>query len=375
MSILDKELDADIKHKVETFVKKIDDDMHFKSNYLGDLISFEWLDVIEDACPHLDNIVRRPKLTLIQEENVVKIEKSKRITVASIKDLSRHTNYISKHNKKTDEIEPSKILDIRNEETFNIYENRFLYTLLNNLNRFIMKKEDALKNFEINDEKSLEYVGDTEIGSEKVNIKLIISSIRENDGDSKNLKEELERAKLRIKRIREYLTSWERSEMYKALEKAHIPPVQPPIKKTNIILKNPHFQIAVKLWDFLQKYDYTYRENSQDNLDSDGNDVLKGFLTHSFLIDYFVLNSVAKSKKEQKENMSKYAISMLTQEIYRTMSLLLSCGIKVSDEELLSLIAKEIKNEKNNRLVGADDVKKKFKNAMSEYMERIQDYL
>lgn len=375
MAILEQEISEEVQKQVDSFVKKIDDDMHFESDFTGDLISFEWLDKIEEACPHLDVVVRRPKLTLIQEENVVKIEKSKRITVASIKDLSRHTNYISKHNKETDEIEPSKILDIRNEETFNIYENRFLYTLIDLMNRFIIKKEDDLKQFEINDEKTLEYIGDTVIGNEKVNIKLKITSIKENNGNSGNLKEQLEHAKLRIKRVKEYITSWQRSEMYSSLEKAHIPLVQPPIKKTNIILKNPHFQLAVKLWDFLQKYDYTDRENSEDNLDSNGNDVLRGFLNHSFLIDYFVLNSISKTRREEKEKMSQYAIIMLTQEIYRTISLLRSCGIKIDDEELLGIIAKEIKNEKSSRLIGADDVKKKFKSAMTEYMERIQDYL
>jgi len=34
-----------------------------------------------------------------------------------------------------------------------------------------------------------------------------------------------------------------------------------------------------------------------------------------------------------------------------------------------------MKNDKGERLVGVDDVKKKFQNAMEEYLERTQDYL
>ena len=41
----------------------------------------------------------------------------------------------------------------------------------------------------------------------------------------------------------------------------------------------------------------------------------------------------------------------------------------------MKLVAKELKEEKSDRLVGADDVKKKFKSAMDEYLERTQEYL
>ena len=34
-----------------------------------------------------------------------------------------------------------------------------------------------------------------------------------------------------------------------------------------------------------------------------------------------------------------------------------------------------LKDDKSDRLVGADDVKKKFKSAMDEYIERTQEYL
>ena len=76
------------------FLDKLKSEMNYKSLYNGDLISFEWLEKIEFACPYIDIIVRNPKLTLIQEENLVKVERSKRITVASVKDLAKHTQYI-----------------------------------------------------------------------------------------------------------------------------------------------------------------------------------------------------------------------------------------------------------------------------------------
>ena len=80
-------------------------------------------------------------------------------------------------------------------------------------------------------------------------------------------------------------------------------------------------------------------------------------------------------KREQKKKMAKHAVLLLTEEIKRVVDLLLSCGYEITNEELLKLIAKEIKDDNPNRLVGADDVKKKFINAMVEYLDRTQEYL
>ena len=73
--------------------------------------------------------------------------------------------------------------------------------------------------------------------------------------------------------------------------------------------------------------------------------------------------------------MACYAIVLLKEEVRRTLDLLLRAGIEVSDDELLQMLADELKKERSERLVGVEDVKKKFKNAMDEYLERMQDYL
>lgn len=370
------EVNEERQKKSKTFLNKLESDMHFNSDYTGDLLSFDWLDEIEKACPFIDIIVRIPKIALIREEEVVKIEKSKKITVASVKDLTKHTHYINKVDKKTDSVEPKKILDVRSEETFNIYENRFLYTLISDMDKFIYEKEKLLDNFAVRDNKSLEYTASTVTTNEKVNveIKVVSESLPTSKVDD-DIKEELKSIKARLKRVKEYIGSWQKSEMIKSLEKAHVSFIKPPIKKTNLILKNPNFRIAVTLWEYLNNYDYEDRDEEKDNIDNDGNDILKGFLDHSFLIDYFVMDSMTAYKREQKKNMSKYAVILLTEEIRRIVSLLLSSGYKITDEELLNMIAKEINKEKSERLVGVDDVKKKFKSALDEYLERVQDYL
>ena len=365
-------------NKSRLFLEKLESDMEYKSLYNGDLISFDWLDEIEFACPYIDIIVRNPKLTLIQEENLVKVERSKRITVASVKDLAKHTQYIDDVDPKTNDVRPSKILDIRNEETFNIYENRFLYTLINDLERFVASKEKLLNNFELNKNKTLEYKASSLTTDEKVNIEVkVTSSSLPSKQEDKKLEEEIKKAKERLKKVKDYLSSWDRSEMVKALKKEHVNFVSPPLKKTNILLKNPNFKIAVRLWDIIRTYDLDKKDESKESDDNNSIDIMKSFLDHSFLIDYSVLDSMARLKRDEKKNMTKYATIILTEEINRVMTLLASCGYKTTEEELLSLIAKELKEEKKNRSVSvnADDVKKKFKSAMEEYLERTQKYL
>lgn len=376
MAKLENLVDETLNENSKVFLKNTNSDMHFKSDFLGDSLSFEWMDEMEKACPFIDIIVRNPKMALVQEEMVVKVEKAKKITVASVKDLARHTNYISKLNEKTKDIEPEKILDIRNEETYNIYENRFLYSLIYSMNKFLLEKEDLLNELEVNNKKVLEYKADTTTLKEKVDISLKITSTSiPNDDTNKNIEEEIENIKQRIKRVKEYITSWQRSEMVKALDKAHITLINSQVKKTNIILKNPNFQIAVKLWDYLRNYYLNDTKNLKENFDTDGNNIIKVFLDRSFLMNYFVLDSIAASKKEQKEKLSKYAILMCAEEIDKIISLLMSLGIKIDENEFMRFISDEIKKQKKIQSSGSDAVKRKFKKEMDEYMERIKDYL
>ena len=368
--------DEKLAEKSELFMQNVSSDMSFKSEITNDSMSFDWVNEIEFSCPYLDNIVRNPKVALIKEEEVVKIEKARKITVASVKDLSKHTHFIEKIDRTTNEVRPSKILIEHHEETFNTYENRFIYTLIDNMLKFIMRKEVALENFKTKNDKVLEYAASTNNGYEKVNVELKISSKEMPKGSKENdFQKEIDELKKRVKKMKDYIASWKRSEMLKSLEKAHVAFVVSPIKKTNMILKNPNFQIAMKLWDFLQTYDYDDTDGSKDGLDTTGNEVLKGILDESFLIDYCVFDSISSSKREQKEKLSKYAVIMVKKEIHRAVSLLLNCGIKITDEEIIAMITSEIKNEKEKRVIGSTDIKKKFQSAMDEYLERTQDYL
>lgn len=366
---------TEVKKTVRAFNRKVEAEMDYKSSYNGNVLSFDWLDEFEEACPRIDLIVRNAKVTLVQEEHIELIEKAKRITVESVKDLAKHTNYINEVDPKSGDVKPGKILDIRNEETFNIYENRFLYTLIHEMEAFVLRKEEELKKLEISDSKILEYKGKAKSNKDRINIELkITADSLPNDEVADDLKEKIKDIKKRINGIKVYIGSWYKSEMMRSLEKAHIPFVKPPLKKTNILLKNQNFKLATKLWEFIRNYDED-ENNSRDNLNSNGTDAMLDFLNHGFLLDYAVMDSIFTSKREQKKQLSKYAVVLLSLEMKRIIELLRSQGIKIDDEELLRMLANEVNEEKDDRLAGSDDIKKKFKKAMDEYLERTQEYL
>lgn len=362
--------------KSEKFLKNINSDMHYKSEFSANGSNFDWLNEVEFALIYLDNIVRSPRVILINEEEVVKVERAKKITVASIKNLARNTHFIEKIDDITQDVQPSKILEVRSEESYNTYENRFIYTLIDMLARFIARQEENLKNLKNNNNKKLQYSASTVINGERVNVELSIDSkeVTKVDND-KETQEKLKEIKERIRKIKQYLAYWSRSEFMKKLVAARASFVVPPIKKTNLILKNPNFQVATRLWEFLYSYGLNDETEKTDGLDTSGTNTLKEVLDDSFLSQYFILDSISNSKREQKDKLSKYAVVMLKQQVQRSISLLLNCGIKITDEELLQLVAEEIKKEKNKKIVGKDDVKKKFMSVMDEYLENSQNYL
>ncbi len=370
------DIDDNLRKKSYTFIDKITSDMYYKADAKGESMSFDWVKVIEEACPYIDNIIRNPKMALITEEDIVKIAKVKKVSVASVKDLSKNTHYIEKIDAATNEVQPSKLLIERREESYNTYENRFIYTLIEYSFRFLLKKEKELNDLVSKSDKVLEYAATTITGSEKVSIELKIGSKEiPQKTDTDNLENEIMDIRKRIKFIKDYFGNWQRNEFMTSLEKARVPFVSSPIKKTNLILKNPNFQMATKLWEYVQLYDFTDIEDSKELLATSGNELLKGILDDTFLMNYYVLDSIAATKKAQKEKLAKYAILMVVNQIRRVLELLLNSGMELSDEEILSMISAEFKKQKGRTTISSDDIKKKFQQVMDEYFEKIEDCL
>ena len=367
------EEDQKVKEIGETFIKSMDSNIDLKCENPNSLSSFDWVNEIEFALTYLDNIVRKPRVILVSQAEVNKIERAKKITVESVKNLARNTSFIDKIDDKTGDVQPSKILEVFNEESFNTYENRFIYTIIDMINKFVAKKEKTLDELEDKSSSTLRYEGKTNLKGEAINIKMQLNSTKnmKSEGDES----EINKIKERIKKIKQYLNIWAKSELITSLTKARVSLVVPPIKKTNLILKNPNFQIATKLWEFLYSYDLQDKETDVDLKENNGTSTMQSILDETFFTQYSVLEVLNNPRKLQKEELAKYASTVLIRQIKSGISTLLNCGVKITDEEILSIIADEIKNERMRKIVGKSDVKKKFKDMMSDYLENTQNYL
>ena len=286
------ELYTDKKNKdiIDKFTSSVKSEYSLTSNYEKVEANFEWLDIMEDTIMYIDNILRNPNRFIINEEEVVKVELARRTTVESLKHLSKHTNYIQKVEDDGD-IQPSKVLNVNKDESFNTYENRLIYTLIQNMKMYLdMKERDFVDSSTLKDDKRCEYNAATKIGAERISVNLLIRantnfSQTEGEKNGMTINQRFEKLKLRVSDLTN-------TPVYVQLAKEHVAKVIPPIKKTNLILKNTNFQYAMKLWDFLQANmkDDTHREKDKKNLKNDIR--IKQMLDDTFLLDYLVLSSV-----------------------------------------------------------------------------------
>ena len=333
----------------EKFLDSVDSKLEVKNKYRKVVCDFSWIDKMEDTMTYLDNIFRNPKRFIANEEELVKIEKSKKVTVESIKHLSQHSNYVQKYDPKTAEVRPSKILNINKEEDLDMYENRFIYTLVVNMKVFISRVAPAtLNGSTLFSQKNIKYSATTNIDSEKVGIDISLNSL-----DNQNLSPSSKGLTVaqRIEKIKLQIDDFTNSELYKTLDKAHVTLVRSPIKRTNVILKNPNFQKAVELWNYLELYDFdnVHEENTDDSYEDTS--TYRSRMNDSFLINYLLMNEMLSKgdSKEYKEEISSFYIN----NIIRTF---VDNNNDVDEEEFVKMLRNEfaevrrIKDIKLNRI-------------------------
>ena len=211
----------------------------------------DWIEMIESCITNLDNIVRNPRKFIVIEEDIVDISLARAISTESVKHLAQHTNMIASVDKEGN-VTPNKILNTTKEESFEIYENRFIYTLLKNLYNFITRRMDAIKKAYVNDNiLELDVDANFYMGKTRVfyNLELIgsLPSDVEQEIQGSDLKI-VERVTKLQRIISDFLSSPFAKQMVNSA------PVRPPITRTNVILKNPDFKKALVLWQFIESY-------------------------------------------------------------------------------------------------------------------------
>ncbi|MGD9901234.1 MAG: hypothetical protein AB7S44_01710 [Spirochaetales bacterium] len=240
---------------------------NFLSGVVGNkLLDFEWLEKIEATLPFMDKAIRESRTFIEQKDEIVPIEKVKRVNTQSIRHLAQHTNMIARV-EKNNEVKPDRILNIYYESNSAIYENRFLFTLLGRLNEFIERRYEDLRNkderidvkYDINktvkrknkvSTMTLEFAYKTQADNQKVDVTEDVSHL---SGYG------------RIVRIRRIISDFYSLPLIKELHGVEL--IKPPLIQTNLLTKNVNFKTCVDLWDYISRYNskgYTYEDKTFD---------------------------------------------------------------------------------------------------------------
>lgn len=208
-----------------------------------------WITTIEECLVPLDTIVRNPRKFIVVEEDIVDVSLAKSISIESVKHLAQHTNFIASV-KKDGTVIPSKILNTSKEESFEIYENRFIYTLLLKTSDFIDRRFEMIKNALMQaGEIGVNIKSSFDLDDAKVEYSLSNSANFPFDAAFKKQGEQLSDVE-RVVRMKSIFADFLRSPFSKEMRSSAL--VRPPITRTNVILKDPNFKKALLLWQYVE---------------------------------------------------------------------------------------------------------------------------
>lgn len=209
-----------------------------------------WLGVIEESLDALNRITEHPRRFVTSNEEVVPVALARKITADSVRHLSMNTQFIA--SSKDGEIQPTKILNVTVEETYDLYENRFIYHLIQRLVTFIDKRTDVIF-WSTGDEtcNTLQMHSKVDDAYEQIEYKLEMKvkntqSFAENDSDNMSVF-------MRIDRVRRMVMALRTSAFCDLMKGCSR--VRSPIQRTNTIMKDPDYRVCYRLWQFLESYD------------------------------------------------------------------------------------------------------------------------
>ena len=346
------------ERQIEDFNDKMDSTMRVKTDYFKDINDFEWVSVFEELLPYIEKILRNPKRFITTEEEIVKIESAKKVGVETVKHLAKHTNFIQDIDEQTGDVIPSKLLNVLKEETFNTYENRFIYTLILRLEEFIRKRKEGIKkNPRLKDNKKIEYASSTMVGDEKINVNIQLNTELDTKLDfDKKMAE-------RIKKIESSIRDLKYTEVYKALEKEGVALVTPPIKKTNVILKNVNFQYAMTLWEYVHQNIGKKDNPIKKNKDYNETVTIKGLIDETFLLEYLTVNNINQSDEAIKEAKEK--------SIGRMIDRIIDLNPELTKKELQDKLGVAFDKAIERRKVTKSDIEKIFRKFINKYFEMV----
>ena len=326
-----------------------------KSEVIVREVDKTWVEAIFDCIPNIDAIVRHPRRFMKREELIVPIDLSKATGSDSVKHLSSHSHFIDRI-EGDGSVVPKQILNINNEDSYELYENRFIFTLINEIELFVSKRYDAI--FDIGNEShstlKLKSMFGDKTADEDIAYDLTLRVHQGKDYYGKN--EELVEALQKLEFIRKIIGSYKNSELYQALIGTH--PVKSPIQRTNLIIKEPNYRKCYELWNFLERYkEVGFTVNTQTR-DVEFDEQYVDELNSIILFNYLSL----KNKLDEEQN------KKIDPESYRRKRVIKP---KFVTNIIEDYIADYDINEKELSRIISDAIKKAYKQKAQSFEEKV----
>ena len=238
-----------------------DNTLEQKNRILHKVVDERWLTVVEEGIEAIFNIVDKPRRFITTSEEVVPVALAKKITTDSVRHLSQNTQFITTN--EAGEIMPTKILNVTTEESYDLYENRFVYHLIQRLFAFVDKRTDVIF-WSTGDETCnvMRMESKVDDAYEEISYKVEMTiknrqSLVENDNDNMDIFKRIDR----VRRMSRTLRSSSFCEIMNGCAKVHSP-----IQRTNLMMKDPDYRKCYQLWQFIEGYDEVgYSIEEQDS--------------------------------------------------------------------------------------------------------------
>ena len=356
-------------NKAKEFLSKIDSKlmMDVTKNQITE--NEAWLDMVEFTIPYIEKALIKQIKQIITEEEIIKIELIKKVTVESVKHLSKNVNFVDQYDQNSGEVIPKKILNAYKEETFMTYENRFLFTLIRLIEDFIFIREKAAQSdFKGKNSQKATYQAEANLRKEKV--KVNFDYYTEMSVSAKKTASTAER----IKSLRKSLKMLKNTELYQILASKRVIPVKAPLKMTNVLLKNVNFQYAVKLWNYLSEQMEMKDKSQKLNKEFEEKGLSKRLIDEDIFLMHLVFKN--REKQENKKGQKKEAIEdkEARQELTDAlMEKIIELNPDLTEKELKQLIAEKFMVMKTRKVVSLKPVEDKFKERIDKYMNKIKE--
>ena len=270
--------------------------LHQTAQVLHKVVDERWLTTIEESLDAINNIIEKPRRFITTSEEVVPVALAKKITADSVRHLSMNTQFIASN--EDGDIQPTRVLNVTTEESYDLYENRFVYHLIQRLVTFIDKRTDIIF-WSTGDEKrnTLTMISKVDDAYEEIEYKLEMKiknrqSFAENDSDNMQVF-------MRIDRVRRLVMALRSSSFCSLM--AGCATVKSPIQRTNLLMKDPDYRTCYKLWQFLESYDEVgYKIEVQDSAMAFDEDYLFQLYTN-LITNYTVFKSLMEDDARDME--------------------------------------------------------------------------